>query len=33
MVSADALAIVPEGRMIVERGESVEVIPLRDWIA
>ena len=33
MVSADALAIVPEGRMSVERGEAVEVIPLRDWIA
>jgi molybdopterin molybdotransferase len=33
MVSADALAIVPEGRTSVERGEAVEVIPLREWIA
>ena len=33
MVSADALAIVPEGRVGIERGEAVEVIPLKDWIA
>ena len=32
MVSADALAIVPEGRAGIERGEAVEVIPLQDWI-
>ena len=33
MVSADALAIVPEGRTGIERGEVVEVIPLQEWIA
>jgi molybdopterin molybdotransferase len=33
MVSADALAIVPEGRAGIERGEVVEVIPLQEWIA
>ena len=33
MVSADALAIVPEGRAAILRGESLEVIPLKDWIA
>ncbi len=32
MVSADALAIVPEGRTRIDRGEALEVIPLRDWI-
>jgi molybdopterin molybdotransferase len=33
MVSADALAIVPEGRAGIERGEVVEVIPMQEWIA
>jgi molybdopterin molybdotransferase len=33
MVSADGLAIVPEGRAGIEQGEVVEVIPLQDWIA
>jgi molybdopterin molybdotransferase len=33
MVRADALAIVPEGRSGISRGETLEVIPLKDWIA
>jgi len=32
MVNADALAIVPEGRTRIERGETMEILPLRDWI-